>query len=51
MHLSTGRNTVRGGLEETADSNIQRDTREEENQEELNKEGTDRGSVETKDET
>jgi len=42
MHFSTGRNTVRGGLEETADSNIQRNTREEESQEELNKERTDK---------
>jgi hypothetical protein len=42
MHFSTGRNTVRGGLEETADGDIQRNTGEEESQEELNKERTDK---------
>jgi hypothetical protein len=51
MHFSTGRNTMRGGLEETADGNIQRDTGEEESQEELNKERTDKRSIHTKDET
>jgi hypothetical protein len=51
VHFSTGRNTLRGGLEKTADGHIQRDTREKGNPEELNKHRTDIGSVETKGET
>lgn len=42
IRFSTGRNTVRGGLEETADGNIQRETREEESQEKLNKDRMDK---------
>jgi len=47
MQFCTGRNTVRGGLGETADGNIQRDTGQEENREEPNKESADKGSVQT----
>lgn len=47
MQFCTGRNTVRGGLGETADGNIQRDTGQEENHEEPNKESADKGSVQT----
>jgi hypothetical protein len=43
---------VGGGLEETGDSYIQRDTRDEEIQEEINKKRKDKGVVEkTKDVT